>query len=570
MHIFLLTFFLCSGFFYQEHSVSEKDKSFILEEKDQEKVRTFLLEKYTQNSKTASTYYSIYQKRAEKENNVYAFCISLYYLSDIALTNGNYATSLSYANSMLSKSQENDNKALQVSALNLLGNVSYQIRKYDEALEYYIKAFKISKQINPEELHLGLATNINMIRTRIHRYQEALNSYQDILEQLEKEEYKKISNYWSHYVSVLLGEGVCYYHLQEYDTAINIYKKGQKLTQEHNLEKLEAILDMTIGEAYTSNKQYDQALNHLYRANDYFKSSDANFQSQLHTSYFHLATVFYKQKQYQKTLQYLSESFSSITNTKEEGAIEKINEMYDLAYNAAKKLDNKELMIQYGEAYRRVIDSFHLDDIRTKDRLYDKDVSDLEAKNESLLSKNQVYFFLSVLFVLIIVGLLIYHLKKQQKNKLLFEQLQQSNLQKKTSVLPKIKKEFVTDEKAESLLQKLEEFHSTNFFLAPDCNLYTTAKRIDTNTSYLSKVMNEYQQKSFNEYINQLRINHCLEELKHNKKFRSYTIKAIAEELGYKSVNTFASAFKKETGISHSYYLRQILKKKDAIEETAV
>lgn len=570
MNYFFIFFFCFHAFCYQEIPVPKEDRNFILKEKNHDKVRDFLLEKYNNNNKTTGAYYKIYKTRAEKENHDYAQCISYYYLSNIALNNGDFETAIKQGKSMLAISQKEDNSTMQISALNLLGNINYQIRKYNESLAFYIKAYEINKILNPKNLQLGLLTNINMIRVRIHRYQDALISYQEIMKQLQKDEYKTILNYKEHYMSILLGMGVCHFHLQEYDVAIVNYQEGQNIARNLNSKDFEAIFDMTIGEAYTAKNSYDIALNHLYRANEYFKSSDANFEPKLHTSYFHLATVLYHQEKYQKTLEVLSESFEIIKKMNKETTVEKINEMYDLAYNAAKKLNDKELMIKYGEAYRRVVNSFHLDDIKTKDRLYDQDRSELEAKNEYLISKNQVYISLSILLVLMTLGLLIYHFKKQQKNKLLFEQLQQSDLQKKTSILPKIKKEFVTNKKASDLLQKLADLEKTSFFLTPDCNLYTTAKDIETNTTYLSKVINEHQQKSFNEYINQLRINHCLQELKSNKKFRSYTIKGIAEELGYKSVNTFASAFKKQTGISHSYYLKQILKKETTVEKAIV
>ena len=57
-----------------------------------------------------------------------------------------------------------------------------------------------------------------------------------------------------------------------------------------------------------------------------------------------------------------------------------------------------------------------------------------------------------------------------------------------------------------------------------------------------------------------LRIDYVLKELKENKKLRSYTIQAIAEEIGFKKAESFSKAFKKRTGLNPSFYIKQIKK----------
>ncbi|WP_046755024.1 helix-turn-helix domain-containing protein, partial [Kordia jejudonensis] len=52
----------------------------------------------------------------------------------------------------------------------------------------------------------------------------------------------------------------------------------------------------------------------------------------------------------------------------------------------------------------------------------------------------------------------------------------------------------------------------------------------------------------------------ALEKLKEDKLFRSYDIKSIASELGFKSPDSFSRAFKNKTGIYPSYYIKNINK----------
>jgi AraC-like DNA-binding protein len=70
--------------------------------------------------------------------------------------------------------------------------------------------------------------------------------------------------------------------------------------------------------------------------------------------------------------------------------------------------------------------------------------------------------------------------------------------------------------------------------------------------------MNSQYGFGFNTYLNNLRIHYAIQRLKNDKIFRSYTVQAISEELGYKSSNTFTKAFKKETGLLPSYYIREL------------
>ncbi|WP_298323103.1 helix-turn-helix domain-containing protein [uncultured Dokdonia sp.] len=104
-------------------------------------------------------------------------------------------------------------------------------------------------------------------------------------------------------------------------------------------------------------------------------------------------------------------------------------------------------------------------------------------------------------------------------------------------------------------LKKLEEQH---YFLHPACSAPNVAKRIKTNTTYLSKVINAQFGKNFSTYINDLRINYAIKRLKQDPKFRNYTISSIATELGYKSADSFTKYFKKDTGLLPSFYIKKL------------
>ncbi|AZA77307.1 AraC family transcriptional regulator [Chryseobacterium sp. G0186] len=66
--------------------------------------------------------------------------------------------------------------------------------------------------------------------------------------------------------------------------------------------------------------------------------------------------------------------------------------------------------------------------------------------------------------------------------------------------------------------------------------------------------------KSFNNYLNGLRINYITAKLYDTPIFREYKISYLAETCGFSSREVFAVIFKKETGVSPSYFINQLKK----------
>jgi YesN/AraC family two-component response regulator len=105
----------------------------------------------------------------------------------------------------------------------------------------------------------------------------------------------------------------------------------------------------------------------------------------------------------------------------------------------------------------------------------------------------------------------------------------------------------VPDDVAQSILKALDLFESKLQFLKNGITLASLAKSIKTNTTYLSEIINNHKGKNFTAYLNDLRIDYVLDVLVKDKKFRSYKLPAIAEEIGYNNVQAFSIAFKKKT-----------------------
>lgn len=71
---------------------------------------------------------------------------------------------------------------------------------------------------------------------------------------------------------------------------------------------------------------------------------------------------------------------------------------------------------------------------------------------------------------------------------------------------------------------------------------------------------------NFPSFINQIRIAEACRKLRDQKNYGHLTIEAIAQSIGFKSRTSFIAAFKKETGLTPSDYLKEalVMKKKDS------
>jgi AraC-like DNA-binding protein len=106
--------------------------------------------------------------------------------------------------------------------------------------------------------------------------------------------------------------------------------------------------------------------------------------------------------------------------------------------------------------------------------------------------------------------------------------------------------------------QKLDEVMETGkVYEEPELTLSELAKKLKTNTSVLSKVINQRFGKSFNDYINEYRVNDIKKKLA-DPKYKNQTILGIAFDAGFNSKSTFNRSFKKIAGISPKDYISQL------------
>lgn len=116
----------------------------------------------------------------------------------------------------------------------------------------------------------------------------------------------------------------------------------------------------------------------------------------------------------------------------------------------------------------------------------------------------------------------------------------------------------MTAETEKKIIDKLAKFEASQLFIDNKISLSTLATYCDTNTKYLSYIINTHKKKDFNNYVNNLRIRYIVKKLIEVPLYRRYKIGVLSEEAGFSSQNKFSTVFKKKTSISPSDFIRYL------------
>ena len=131
-------------------------------------------------------------------------------------------------------------------------------------------------------------------------------------------------------------------------------------------------------------------------------------------------------------------------------------------------------------------------------------------------------------------------------------------LYKQTNILTKNKTYPIDSKLEQKILKGLDKIEESYCYLESSFNLRKFAKRLNTNTSYVSYIINKVKGKTFKEYYTSLRIKYLIKKLEEDKNYRKYTIKYLGEIIGYTNASAFTRAFKKYVGITPSEFIKKL------------
>lgn len=166
-----------------------------------------------------------------------------------------------------------------------------------------------------------------------------------------------------------------------------------------------------------------------------------------------------------------------------------------------------------------------------------------------------------VIAVIIIAALLLWQKNRQlrERNRSLYEKNVQvmrieavEQEQRKT-----YSKSSLNDEQRETLVGRIQEvLANPDIICQQDFTLNKLAKMINSNTTYVSQVINETYGMAFSNLLGSRRVHIACQWMEDPARVGSITIEAIASASGFKSRTAFINAFKRETGLTPSEYIR--------------
>lgn len=206
-----------------------------------------------------------------------------------------------------------------------------------------------------------------------------------------------------------------------------------------------------------------------------------------------------------------------------------------------------------------------------------------EKDNELLRTKNQyadslwMLLSIAVLLILIKIILVIRNRSKLKTYSTLLNYLNKEKTKEKEIPRVEITEEAsneaprgttILKESEDQILQGLSKFESSKRFTNKEMSLGMLAAQLNTNTKYLSEIINRHKEKNFNSYINELRINYITEKIKNEPNYLNYKVSYLAEECGFASHSTFTTVFKSVVGVSPITFVEFV--KKEMLTEKEI
>lgn len=430
---------------------------------------------------------------------------------------------INFAYKALELAEDNDFATGKVLSRNQIGLlIGYFNGDYQLALEHFNKAKDLLPLISPEVsevLTSFILGNIAKCWSDLGEYEKSINYKLQLLE-----------NNINH-IEVLLGTnnnlGSNYYELKQYDLAEKYLQITLDLMDQHQVFTNQGIPLLRMGLI-----QYEKGI--LSRANFYADRIDYWLIKYQFVGNYKI--LFY---QFKSKIAKANTDFEQAIYWLEKAAIEQdsINKITSL---------NNFIRLEGQNKYAEIA----------------KERTSLENERD-LIQRQKIILTIALFIALLSIYLSTLAYKKKSKNQL-NPTLSSDQLKNTAPNKPNAKKingsrgptpiiEIDTILKQKILTALSED----RLFLSQDLTLKNFSDRLDSNTSYVSKTINDGFGKNFNALINEYRIEEVL-RLFQEGQHQTFTIESIYQKAGFKSKSSFQKAFKAKTGVTATHYLNHI------------
>jgi tetratricopeptide (TPR) repeat protein len=472
----------------------------------------------------------------ESQNNYRLLVQCLINMAKIKIKQNAFADAMNYFVEALKISEQNEMLDKQALIYGNMGRLYFKEQEYDKCLEVFKKSLAINEQLGKLENVAVCYQSIGTIYILKEEYVEAEKCL------------KKAGQFFSNVglaakqVTVLNNLGVLYKRLKKYNLALANYNEILAINKalKSKVVKGNALENMSV--VYSELKQYDHALRNLQLAINAYTEFGEN---DLREAYLNMAGLYEAKGDYQNAFKWHKEykaHSDSIFNIEKFKEVENIQAKYET--------EKKEILI-------------------------DKMKVENEMQFESLQKTRLMTFGIAVVaFLFLTAGFLI---NKQSRLKI----ESYKALMKQSDLLMKVKsderkrllsadndiikrgeetdkRKVIPEPIKMDILERLKSLiNQEKIYIDQEISVHDVAKKACTNPKYLSQVIKESFNCGFSSFINQLRIEESQRLLKASK-YNEYTLEAIGQMAGFKSKSVFYASFKRLTGVTPSFYKKQL------------
>lgn len=534
-----------------------------------------LREKYmsfAENDVLAFKYLQPFIQKAKKEQN-YAQ-LSRGYLDAINFTGND---KIIYADSAIHAAKLTSKNDVIARAYMFKGSTYYfNQKKYQKALNEYIKAYKYAEKIQDHYLKNKIEYHLAIVKGYLGYNEEAIELLDNCIQYFENE-YKdnthsniKFNNQKGYLNSIHQSINFNYNlnNLSRVDSLINVGLSHTPSTDEFQLEQ--SYFYKWKGIQLYNQKKYVDALYYLKKS--LYGLKDTNDFAQIAVIHYYIGNSLIESGNKELGYNFLNKIDSNFN--KNNFLLPELRKSYEILITHYRQTNNLEKQLYYTNQLLKA-DEYFMSDFRYLSQKISKeyDTHNLRREKESLVSQNKWSSNALIISIGLIVALLVSLFLQYRKNKKikenyikLIQKLEEGShvVQLKPATKP-VSNSIQGSELAKEILQKLAFFETNEKFLASDLTQAKLASMLKTNTAYLSQIINENKGMNFNQYINTLRINYITRLLYQDKVYLNHSIEALAEKAGFSSRQVFSNVFYKINNIRPKDFIEN--RKKELKEE---
>ena len=446
-----------------------------------------------------------------------------------------------------------------IEAINKTVAIYYYLGDYRTAYRYAIDALILCEKQNLLSRQYKFYNTIGNIYLRFKELNIAKSYYNKAINTCED---STRLNY------IYNNLGICELDFGNYDSAFYYLNKALQSWKRSGIDL--CCIYNNIASIYHDTKRYDSAY-YYYQ----LSLSEERVNSRIYVkvqTLSDLGKLFFDMNQHDSAKYYIN---LSITIAAENKLLRNIAENYLILSEIEESKGNIKKAFEYYKIQAAFKDSIlstsvfsdisqlqNLYEIRKTDQQIEQLILEQHIKERTIHLQKIIWFITLVVLILVSIGLWYIYIQKRNLNisyKLLFEKnIEIIESQKQETQREKYLKSALNNSQQNELLNRiLVLMDDVSTFSDADFSLEQLAELAQSNTTYVSLVINNVLKQNFRSFLNTYRVREA-QRLFSEPDAEKYTIESVSLRVGFKSQNTFYIAFKEITGVTPKYYLKSI------------